>query len=126
MMRLAFASGNAARAGREEGPVVGRTSPDEVRTVAVVGTGVIGAGWAAHFLRTGYDVVAWDPGPGARERLDDLVDTAWPALERLGIAPGAGRQRLTFVPSLAEALDGAEFVQESSPEVLPAKVDLLA
>jgi carnitine 3-dehydrogenase len=97
-----------------------------VRTVAVVGTGVIGAGWAAHFLRTGYDVVAWDPGPGAQERLDRLVDAAWPALERLGIAPGGARGRLRFAPTLAEALNGADFVQESSPEVLPAKIALLA
>jgi carnitine 3-dehydrogenase len=97
-----------------------------VRTVAVVGTGVIGAGWAAHFLRVGYDVVAWDPGPGAEARLGELVDTAWPALERLGIAPGGGRDRLTFATSLSEALTRADFVQESSPEVLPAKVELLA
>jgi carnitine 3-dehydrogenase len=97
-----------------------------VRTVAVVGTGVIGAGWAAHFLRMGYDVVAWDPGPGAEARLGQLVDTAWPALERLGIAPGGSRDRLRFAPSLADALAAADFVQESSPEVLPAKIELLA
>ena len=60
--------------------------PDAVRTVAVVGTGVIGGGWAAHFLRMGYDVVAWDPGPGRRGRLNELLDTAWPALEWLGPA----------------------------------------
>ena len=106
--------------------MAGRTSPDRVRTVAVVGTGVIGAGWAAHFLRTGYDVVAWDPGPGAEARLHALVETAWPALERLGVAPGGGPHRLRFVGSLEEACSGAEFVQESSPEVLPAKVDLLS
>jgi carnitine 3-dehydrogenase len=34
----------------------GRPAPEAVRTVAVIGTGVIGGGWAAHFLRTGYDV----------------------------------------------------------------------
>jgi carnitine 3-dehydrogenase len=103
-----------------------RCAPENVRTVAVVGTGVIGAGWAAHFLRTGYDVVAWDPAPGAEARLGQLVDTAWPALERLGIAPGGGRERLRFATSLEEALGGAEFVQESSPEVLPAKIEVLA
>ena len=46
----------------------GRPAPDAVRTVAVIGTGVIGGGWAAHFLRMGYDVVAWDPGPGCRSQ----------------------------------------------------------
>jgi carnitine 3-dehydrogenase len=104
----------------------GRPAPDGVRTVAVIGTGVIGGGWAAHFLRMGYDVHAWDPGPDAHARLDRLLDTAWPSLERLGLADGASRARLRFADSLAEALADADFVQESSPEVLPAKVELLA
>src|SRR6266702_2655516 len=72
----------------------GRPSPEDVQTVAIVGAGVIGAGWAAHFLRMGYDVVAWDPGPGAAERLTALVEGAWPALERLGLRQGASRDRL--------------------------------
>ena len=105
---------------------VGRTQPDAVRTVTVVGTGVIGGGWAAHFLRRGYDVVAWDPGPGAESRLALLLDTAWPSLERLGLCPGAGRDRLRWAETLEEALTGTDFVQESSPEVLDAKIALLA
>jgi carnitine 3-dehydrogenase len=103
-----------------------RPAPDAVRTVAVVGTGVIGGGWAAHFLRMGFDVVAWDPGPEAEARLRRLVDTAWPALERLGLRVGASRERLRFSDSMADALGRADFVQESSPENLPAKVALLA
>jgi len=104
----------------------GRPDPDEVRTVGVVGTGVIGGGWAAHFLRMGYDVVAWDPGPDAATRLSGVLDTAWPSLERLGLHEGASRDRLRFTDSLEDALAEADFVQESSPEVLPAKVALLA
>jgi carnitine 3-dehydrogenase len=104
----------------------GRPSPDAVRTVAVIGTGVIGGGWAAHFLRMGYDVAAWDPGPDAETRLSRLLDTAWPSLERLGLREGASRTRLRFADSLEDALAEADFVQESSPEVLPAKVSLLA
>jgi carnitine 3-dehydrogenase len=103
----------------------GRPSPADVRTVAVIGTGVIGAGWAAHFLRMGYDVVAWDPGPDATSRLGALVDSAWPALERLGLHDGASRDRLRFADGLASALADADVVQESSPEVLAAKVELL-
>jgi carnitine 3-dehydrogenase len=104
----------------------GRTRPDAVRTVTVVGTGVIGGGWAAHFLRRGYDVVAWDPGPDARTRLSGLLDTAWPSLERLGLSPGASRDRLRWADTLADALADTDFVQESSPEVLDQKVALLA
>lgn len=101
-------------------------APDQVRVVGIVGTGVIGGGWAAHFLRMGYDVVAHDPGPDARARLDALVDNAWPALERLGQAPGAARDRLRFAPTLREAVARADVVQESTPERLPLKVEVLA
>jgi carnitine 3-dehydrogenase len=103
-----------------------RPAPEAVRTVTVVGTGVIGGGWAAHFLRRGYDVVAWDPGPGARERLAALLDNAWPSLEKLGLSPGASRDRLRWADTLEEALADTDFVQESSPEVLEAKRALLA
>jgi carnitine 3-dehydrogenase len=104
----------------------GRTRPDAVATVTVVGTGVIGGGWAAHFLRHGFEVVAWDPGPDAPSRLSGLLDTAWPSLERLGLSAGAGRDRLRWASTLEEALADTDFVQESSPEVLDAKVALLA
>jgi len=104
----------------------GRPSPKDVQAVAIVGAGVIGAGWAAHFLRMGYDVVAWDPAPGAAERLTALVDAAWPVLERLGVHRAASPDRLRFAGSLAEAAAAAEFVQESTPEILDAKIALLA
>lgn len=103
-----------------------RPAPEAVRTVAIVGTGVIGGGWAAHFLRMGYDVVAWDPSPDGAGRLTGLLDRVWPTLEKLGLRPGASRDRLRFAGTLRSALADADFVQESSPEVLAAKVALLA
>jgi 3-hydroxyacyl-CoA dehydrogenase len=76
------------------------------KTVAVVGTGVIGASWAALFLAHGLDVVATDPAPDAEERLRaDVAAT--------GIA---APDRLTFVADLAEAVADADFVQENGPE----------
>ena len=36
----------------------GRPKPTAVRRIAIVGTGVIGAGWTAHFLAKGYDAVS--------------------------------------------------------------------
>jgi carnitine 3-dehydrogenase len=101
-------------------------APEAVTTIGIVGTGVIGGGWAAHFLRMGYDVRAYDPAPGARQRLEALVDRAWPALQRLGLADRAHRDRLTFTGTLVEAVGEAGFVQESTPERLDAKVDILA
>ncbi|MEU6390453.1 3-hydroxyacyl-CoA dehydrogenase NAD-binding domain-containing protein [Streptomyces sp. NPDC046939] len=101
-------------------------TPEEVRRVACVGAGVIGGGWVAHFLARGYDVTAWDPAPDAEPRLRRLVDAAWPALTRLGLAEGASRDRLTVAPSLELAVEDIEFVQESAPEKLDLKRDLLA
>jgi carnitine 3-dehydrogenase len=105
--------------------VTARPEPAEVRRVACVGAGVIGGGWAAHFLARGYDVVAWDPAPDGEARLRELVATAWPALETLGLAPGAAPDRLRVAPSLEDAVADAEFVQESAPERLELKRALL-
>ncbi|MCF6524688.1 3-hydroxyacyl-CoA dehydrogenase NAD-binding domain-containing protein [Streptomyces sp. JJ36] len=101
-------------------------APTSVRRVACVGAGVIGGGWVAHYLARGYRVTAWDPAADAAARLRRLVDAAWPALEQLGLAEDASPDRLTFAGSLAEAVAGAEFVQESAPEDLALKRELLA
>ena len=101
-------------------------TPGDVRRVACVGAGVIGGGWVAHFLARGYDVTAWDPAPDAEVRLRRLVDAAWPALEQLGLAADASTDRLTTTATLEEAVAEAEFVQESAPEKLDLKRELLA
>ncbi|MFI0902705.1 3-hydroxyacyl-CoA dehydrogenase NAD-binding domain-containing protein [Streptomyces sioyaensis] len=101
-------------------------APEDVRRVACIGAGVIGGGWAAHFLARGYDVTAWDPAPDAEEKLRRLVAAAWPALERTGLAEGAAPDRLTVAGTLAEAVADADFVQESAPEQLELKRSLLA
>ncbi|MGH3311669.1 MAG: 3-hydroxyacyl-CoA dehydrogenase NAD-binding domain-containing protein [Streptomyces sp.] len=100
--------------------------PEAVRRVACAGAGVIGGGWVAHFLARGYDVTAWDPAPDAEEKLRRLVAAAWPALEQLGLADGASPDRLTVLPTLEEAVADAQFVQESAPEKLELKRELLA
>ena len=87
-----------------------------IERVGVVGTGVIGASWAACFLAQGLEVVASDPAPGAAERLRNQIDRAWPALAELGLAPGADRGRVRFEPDLERALADVDFVQENGPE----------
>jgi carnitine 3-dehydrogenase len=103
-----------------------RGDPREVRRVGMIGTGVIGGGWAAHFLRMGLDVVAFDPAPGAEDRLRTLVANAWPTLERLGLRDGASQDRLAFASDLGGATDGVQFIQESTREDGPTKIAILA
>ncbi len=103
-----------------------RPAPGAVRRVGLVGAGVIGAGWAAHFLARGFDVTAHDPAPEGEARLRAAVDNAWPALERLGLAESARRERLAFAGTLEEAVAEADFVQESAPEDEDLKTALLA
>ncbi|GAB2444527.1 3-hydroxyacyl-CoA dehydrogenase NAD-binding domain-containing protein [Nocardioides hungaricus] len=103
-----------------------RPAPEDVRTVACVGAGVIGGGWVAYFLARGYRVVAWDPAADAAARLRHLVAAAWPALTELGLAEGASIDRLTVERDLAAACARADFVQESAPEDLDLKRALLA
>lgn len=96
----------------------------EIRSVAVVGTGLIGASWAACFLAQGLDVQACDPAPGAENLLRRMADQHWPALEILGLAPGASRERLVFEDKLESAVSGADFVQENGPEREDFKIAL--
>ena len=97
-----------------------------IRHVAVVGTGVIGASWAAFFLARGLDVTATDPAPGAEQRLREAVQRHWPTMQRMGLVDGASPGRLRFDAELERALDGCDFVQESGPERADFKADLYA
>ena len=97
-----------------------------IRRIAVVGTGVIGASWAAYYLSHGFDVVAANPRPSAESSLRKYVENAWPALAKAGLAAGASIDRLTFTPSLGRALADADFVQENTPERPDLKVKLFA
>ena len=97
-----------------------------IDTFAIVGAGVIGAGWAARALARGLDVVAWDVAPDWQTRLRAAVDNAWPALEKLGLYPGSSVERLCCADSLEMACREADFVQESVPERLGVKRPLYA
>jgi 3-hydroxyacyl-CoA dehydrogenase len=96
----------------------------EIRNIAIVGTGVIGASWAAYYLSRGFSVIATDPAPNAEINLRKYVDAAWTTLSKNGLSPNASRERLTFQPKMAEALAKADFVQENAPERPDFKIKL--
>jgi 3-hydroxyacyl-CoA dehydrogenase len=95
-----------------------------IRRVAIIGTGVIGASWTALFLAKGLDVIATDIAPDAETSLRRFVKAAWPALERLGLAPGASQSNLTFTHDMAAAVKSADLVQENGPERIDFKKKL--
>jgi 3-hydroxyacyl-CoA dehydrogenase len=99
---------------------VGRGS---IKTVAVIGSGLIGASWSALFLACGLDVQAWDPSADALKGLKPRIARAAKQLRRLGLA---GHGTLTKHADLAEALRGADFIQENAPERLELKHALFA
>ena len=98
----------------------------EIKTVAVVGTGVIGAGWAARVLAHGLDVVAWDPATDWQVGLKAALENAWPALNKVGLYPGASLDRLRCADTMEAACAVADFIQESAPERLELKRSLHA
>ena len=97
----------------------------ETATVAILGSGLIGSGWAARFLAHGLEVRAWDPDPTAEKALRDNVENAWPLLSEIGVADDAGLERLRFEPSLERCLAGADFVQENAPDDLTLKQEII-
>jgi 3-hydroxyacyl-CoA dehydrogenase len=97
-----------------------------VHRIAIVGTGVIGASWAALYLARGFDVIATDPAPNAEANLRKYVDDAWDILTTIGLSPGGRRERLSFTSDMHEALSRADFVQENGPERPDFKVKLYA
>jgi 3-hydroxyacyl-CoA dehydrogenase len=95
-----------------------------IRRIAIIGTGVIGASWTSLYLAKGLEVTATDVAPNAEAALRRFVEAAWPALKRLGLAPGASQSNLKFTAALAEAVKGADLVQENGPERIDFKKKL--
>lgn len=96
---------------------------DTVKSLAVVGAGMIGASWAALASAHGIGVSAYDPNPEAEVGFRRYIERARAQLAELGLT-GAGT--VSFSADLATSLEGADFVQESGPENEAVKRKLLA
>jgi carnitine 3-dehydrogenase len=96
------------------------------QSVALLGGGVIGGGWAARFVLNGVDVRLFDPDPDTVRTIDATLDNARRAYRRLTLAPLPAEGELTLARSVEDAVEGAEFVQESAPEREGVKRALLA
>ncbi|MFK7939980.1 MAG: 3-hydroxyacyl-CoA dehydrogenase NAD-binding domain-containing protein [Roseovarius sp.] len=93
----------------------------QIERTAILGAGVIGASWAALFLASGRSVTVFDPDENAERTVRAYIRKAWPALEELGLTDNATPEAISFVPTAAKAVRGAQFIQENVPERLPIK-----
>ena len=91
------------------------------KRVAIVGGGVIGGGWAARFLLNGWDVRISDPDPEAKRKIGEVLVNARLALPGLTDHALPEEGQLSFHTSIADAVEGAIWVQESVPERLDIK-----
>lgn len=96
-----------------------------IRTVGILGGGLIGMSWASLFLARGLDVIVADPRPEAEAELADFVGDAWGHLLALGLTGQDAPPRAVFSASV-DALSGAQFIQECAPDRLPLKQWLIS
>ncbi len=99
-----------------------------IRTVAVVGAGVIGRSWIRVFARAGCETRVFDPDPEQLARALDWARNSANEDEALGFidSGAAGEERAIRCDTVHEALSGAGWVQESGPETLAVKQRIFA
>ena len=97
-----------------------------VKTLGLLGTGVIGGGWAARALHFGIDVIAADVKPEMESWIRGAIENAEPALARLTFAPLPPKGKLSFTTDMRVMAEKADFIQENIPEQLPLKQRMLA
>jgi carnitine 3-dehydrogenase len=97
-----------------------------INKAAAIGGGVIGAGWVARIVLNGIDVSIFDPDPEAARKVGEVMKGARRAYKKM-LPDGLPKEgRISFVKTIAEAVDGADFIQESVPERLDVKHKVLA
>jgi 3-hydroxyacyl-CoA dehydrogenase len=84
-----------------------------IKTVGIVGTGVIGASWTALFLSRGLKVMVADPAPEAADKLSTYIKSVWPALKLMGMDDGTSPNNYEFVgKDLGKHISKCDFIQE--------------
>ena len=92
-----------------------------MKTAAVIGGGVIGGGWLARFMLNGWDVRMYDPDPDCVRKVEAVLANARHALPMLYDFALPTEGQLIVCATLAEAVVGADWIQESVPERLDIK-----
>ena len=83
------------------------------KSVACIGMGVIGCGWASHFAGQGIEVHAWDPDPKSEDLFKKkTIQQAWPSIEKLGLSENASPNLVFFHKEIEEAVESCSLIQE--------------
>jgi carnitine 3-dehydrogenase len=93
----------------------------KIMKAAIIGGGVIGGGWAARFLLNGWDVVVSDPDPEVERKVGEVLANARRSLPALSDVTVPKEGKLSYAASIADAVAGADWIQESAPERLDIK-----
>jgi carnitine 3-dehydrogenase len=92
-----------------------------IKQAAVIGGGVIGAGWLARLIENGVDVRVYDPDPESERKINEVLENSRAAYSKLTMAPRLSEGSVQHCASLAEAVSVAELIVESVPERLDIK-----
>ncbi|CAA6818900.1 MAG: 3-hydroxyacyl-CoA dehydrogenase (EC, partial [uncultured Thiotrichaceae bacterium] len=92
-----------------------------INNAAIIGGGVIGAGWLARLIENGINVTVFDPDPEAERKINAVLENSRYAYSKLTMVPRPQEGLITYSQSLAEAVQGAELIIESVPERLDIK-----
>lgn len=91
------------------------------KIAAIIGGGVIGGGWASRFLLNGWAVRVFDPDPEAPRKVGEVLANARAALPALSDVPLPPEGAMSFVSTITEAVQSADYIQESVSERLDLK-----
>ncbi len=102
--------------------------PQDVRRVAVIGSGTMGAGIGLCFAHGGREVILYDPNPEQIDRALTRLAQSQALLIQEGVisAPEAeaARGRVERSIDLTQSVAEADFIIEAAPEVLDLKAQL--
>ena len=90
---------------------------EEIKTAAIIGGGVIGAGWTARLVLNGIDVRVYDPSAEAEQNLAEVLSNAKHAYSKLTMAPLLNTGKMHFVDTIEDAVKGMMYIKESDPSV---------
>jgi len=101
---------------------------EDVRNVAMIGSGTMGAGMSWCFAQAGYHVMLYDVNPQQLERACARIE----AIQKLFVQEGliadpaaqTARKQIATTMRLEESLTGAQYVLEAVPERLQLKQQL--